>query len=60
MHLVPVYRQLADRLRSSARAEWLAEEMASLIQSASYATDPLRAFRRLKSRSGNDRMLAAT
>jgi ribonuclease D len=58
VHLVPVYRKLADRLRSSGRAEWLAEEMASLIDPASYATDPLQAFRRLKSRSGNGRMLA--
>lgn len=58
VHLVPVYRKLAARLHSSGRAEWLAEEMASLINPASYATDPLQAFRRLKSRSGNGRMLA--
>ena len=58
VHLVPVYRKLAARLQSSGRAEWLAEEMASLIDPASYATDPLQAFRRLKSRSGNGRMLA--
>lgn len=58
VHLVPVYRKLAARLLSSGRAEWLAEEMASLINPASYATDPLQAFRRLKSRSGNGRMLA--
>ena len=58
VHLVPVYRKLAARLHSSGRAEWLAEEMASLLNPASYATDPLQAFRRLKSRSGNGRMLA--
>jgi ribonuclease D len=58
VHLVPVYRKLAARLRSTGRAEWLAEEMASLIDPANYATDPLQAFRRVKSRSGNGRMLA--
>ena len=58
VHLVPVYRKLAARLHSSGRAEWLAQEMASLLNPASYATDPLQAFRRLKSRSGNGRMLA--
>jgi ribonuclease D len=58
VHLVPVYRKLAARLQSSRRAEWLAEEMASLIDPANYATDPLQAFRRVKSRSGSGRMLA--
>jgi ribonuclease D len=58
VHLVPVYRKLSARLGSSGRADWLAEEMASLINPASYASDPLQAFRRLKSRGGNGRMLA--
>jgi ribonuclease D len=58
VHLVPVYRKLAARLRASGRAEWLVEEMAALINPASYSTDPLQAFRRLKSRGSNGRMLA--
>jgi ribonuclease D len=58
VHLVPVYRKLAARLQSTGRADWLAEEMASLIDPANYSTDPLQAFRRVKSRSGNGRMLA--
>jgi ribonuclease D len=58
VHLVPVYRKLSARLQASGRADWLAEEMASLINPASYANDPLQAFRRLKSRGGRGRMLA--
>jgi ribonuclease D len=58
VHLVPVYRKLAARLQQSGRADWLAEEMATLTNPATYAVDPLLAFRRVKSRSGNGRMLA--
>jgi ribonuclease D len=58
VHLVPVYRKLAARLRSTSRGEWLAEEMAALTDPAKYATDPSQAYRRVKSRSGSGRMLA--
>jgi ribonuclease D len=58
VHLVPVYRKLAARLRSSGRADWLGEEMAALTDPANYATDPQQAWRRIKSRSVNGRLLA--
>lgn len=58
VHLLPVYRKLDARLRSSGRGEWLAEEMADLTDPANYVTDPMQVFRRVRSRSGNGRMLA--
>ena len=58
VHLVPIYRKLSARLHASGRADWLAEEMADLTDPANYAADPEQAFRRVKSRSGNGRMLA--
>lgn len=58
VHLVPVYRKLATRLQQSGRGEWLAEEMATLTDPATYAVDPMQAFRRVKSRSGNGKVLA--
>jgi ribonuclease D len=58
VHLVPVYRKLAARLHQSGRADWLGEEMATLTDPATYSIDPLLVFRRVKSRSGNGRMLA--
>ena len=58
VHLMPVYRKLVARLRSTSRGDWLAEEMAALTDPAKYATDPSQAYRRVKSRSSNGRMLA--
>ncbi|MBK8210766.1 MAG: ribonuclease D [Rhodospirillales bacterium] len=58
VHLLPVYRKLETRLRSSGRGEWLAEEMADLTDPANYVTDLMQVFRRVRSRSGNGRMLA--
>ena len=57
-HLVPIYRKLTNRLRSTGRRDWLAEEMAVLTNPANYETEPQHAWRRVKSRSGNGRMLA--
>jgi ribonuclease D len=58
LHLIPIYRKLASRLRATGRGEWLAEEMAALTDAESYVTDPQQAWRRVKSRSGNGRLLA--
>jgi ribonuclease D len=58
VHLRPVYAKLSQRLAATGRADWLAEEMAALTDPATYDIDPLQAFRRLRSRSGNGRMLA--
>lgn len=58
IHLLPVYRKLKKRLETSGRAEWLSAEMADLTDARSYAIDPFAVYRRIKSRSGNSRMLA--
>ena len=58
IHLRPVYQKLTQKLLASGRGDWLGEEMAALTDPAAYTIEPLQAFRRLRSRSGNGRMLA--
>ncbi|MFO1127674.1 MAG: ribonuclease D [Rhodospirillales bacterium] len=58
IHLRPVYEKLRQKLVATGRGEWVAEEMAALTDSAAYTVEPLQAFRRLRSRSGNGRTLA--
>lgn len=53
-----VYEKLAARLEKSGRTAWLAEEMAALTDPETYRLDPALAWRRLKLRSTNRRMLA--
>jgi ribonuclease D len=53
-----VYEKLAARLEKTGRASWLDEEMATLTDPETYRLDPAEAWRRLKLRSGNRRMLA--
>jgi ribonuclease D len=53
-----VYEKLAARLKKTNRASWLDEEMASLTDPALYRLDPVMAWKRLKLRSNNRRMLA--
>jgi len=57
-HLRKVYEKLAAQLDKSGRHSWLDEEMAVLRDPATYRLDPALAWRRLKVRSGNRRMLA--
>ncbi len=57
-HLRPIYRKLTQRLQATGRADWLAAEMAALTDPAAYTVDPMHAFRRLRSRSSNGRVLA--
>ena len=57
-HLRVVYERLAERIAHDGRADWMAEEMAVLIDPAVYRMDPNEAWRRLKSRSSNRRFLA--
>ena len=45
-------------MTSSGRGDWLAEEMAELTDPVNYTIDPLQAFRRVRNRSGNGRVLA--
>jgi ribonuclease D len=53
-----VYEKLAASLKKSGRASWLDEEMAALTDPALYRLDPATAWKRLKLRSNNRRMLA--
>jgi ribonuclease D len=53
-----VYEKLAQRLAKTGRAHWLAEEMSELTDPATYRQDPGEAWRRLKVRSNNRRLLA--
>ncbi len=57
-HLRTVYEKLAAQLDRSGRHSWLDEEMAVLTDPATYRLDPAEAWRRLKVRSNNRRMLA--
>jgi ribonuclease D len=53
-----VYDKLSARLAKSGRASWLDEEMAVLVDPATYRQDPAEAWRRFKVRSNNRRLLA--
>jgi len=53
-----VYEKLAARLQKTGRASWLDEEMAALTDPELYRLDPATAWKRLKLRSNNRRMLA--
>ncbi len=56
-HLRLVYEKLMARLSRDGRIEWVAEEMASLADPATYRVDPERMWERLRARSNNRRML---
>ncbi len=57
-YLRKVYEKLAAQLDQSGRHSWLDEEMAVLCDPATYLLDPALAWRRIKVRSNNRRMLA--
>jgi len=56
--LRPAYEKLRRKLAANGREAWLDEEMATLNAPATYDGDPMRAYRRIKTRSANGRMLA--
>lgn len=58
-HLRRVYDALAKRLMSSDRADWLQEEMATLLEPSTYKLEPEEAWRRLKPRAGSKPRLLA-
>jgi ribonuclease D len=58
VHLRPAYQALAKRLNSGGRAHWLQEEMAILLDSATYRLDPADSWKRLKPRTAKPRFLA--
>ncbi len=56
-HLRLVYEKLMARLARDGRLEWVAEEMATLTDPATYRVDPERMWERLRARTNNRRML---
>ncbi|MBM3567656.1 MAG: ribonuclease D [Alphaproteobacteria bacterium] len=56
-HLCVVYERLAEMLGQSGRADWVGEELAALVDPALYRADPAEAWKRLRVRGGNPRML---
>ena len=57
-YLRDIYEVLSDRLRSTGRQKWVAEEMAVLEDPATYQTDPEDAWKRVKTRTTSGRFLA--
>ncbi|MEM9144702.1 MAG: ribonuclease D [Pseudomonadota bacterium] len=57
-HLRQVYERLSARLDETARAPWVAEEMAVLSSPSTYEVDPDEVWRRVKARSTSPRLLA--
>ncbi len=58
-HLRTIYVHLSERLKRTNRESWVAEEMAVLMDPATYRTDPADAWERIKARPGSNKMLAA-
>jgi ribonuclease D len=56
-YLGRVYEKLKARLEREGRLAWVAEEMATLAEPATYRTEPEDAWIRLKPRTGNRRFL---
>ncbi len=58
IHLKKIYVTLAQRLTATNRASWLQEEMATLLDPATYRMDPEEGWRRFKPRTAKPRLLA--
>jgi ribonuclease D len=56
-HLRGVYEKLVARLEKDRRLDWVAEEMATLADPATYRPDPEQMWERLRPRTGNRRLL---
>ncbi len=57
-HLRHVYEHLNTKLHESGRLSWVKEEMATLLDPATYSTDPKEAWLRLKMRTTSPRFVA--
>ena len=58
-HLRVIYEKLKAELQATGRAEWLKEEMAALVDPATYVQSPEDAWKRVKFRPRNRRQLLA-
>ncbi len=56
-HLRLVYEKLCARLEKDGRLDWVAEELATLADPATYRPDPETMWERLRPRTGNRRLL---
>jgi len=56
-HLRVIYEYLASALEKNGRVRWVEEEEATIKNPATYRLEPKDAWRRLKIRSGNKRLL---
>jgi ribonuclease D len=56
-HLRSVYETLAAELDRTGRSSWLDEEMAILMDPATYRVEPSRAWQRIKTRTSNRKFL---
>ena len=57
-HLCRIYEILIDELDRKGRADWVAQEMAALLEPARYQSMPREAYRRIKLRRARSRELA--
>jgi ribonuclease D len=57
VHLRMVYEKLQQRLGANGRGSWFAEEIADLVDPATYRADPRQAWRRFRLRGRADRRL---
>lgn len=57
-HLRDIYEHLSAELDASGRRSWVEEELALLVDPATYAIDPDEAWRRIRTRSDSGRHLA--
>ena len=57
-HLCKIYEMLLDELERDGRAEWVAEDMAALLEPSRYQVEPREAYRRIKLRRPKPRDLA--
>jgi ribonuclease D len=57
-HLRPAYEALARKLAANGRAGWLQEEMATLLDPATYKVDPEEVWRRMRPRGAKPKFLA--
>ena len=58
-HLRAIYEYLDAELDRTGRRDWVEEELAVLTDPGTYASDPEDAWRRVKTRPGSDKFMAA-
>lgn len=57
-HLRDIYLHLADKLETSGRAAWVAEENALLADPATYTVEPEDAYKRIKARTKSPKFMS--